>query len=310
MNPVVRAMLREALPGISFDVPFGALTTYRVGGRAAAMVEISDESACLVLDDVLASLRHDGWQLPLYVLGKGSNTLVADDGFDGVVVRLGRGLEGLEVFGTDVVVAAGAASPTVARRCAALGLGGLAWLVGVPGSIGGAVRMNAGGHGHALAETLVEAKVMRLGEGVGPSWRGRASLALGYRRSAIGPDTVVLAARLGLVEGDREEEERTIAEVVRWRRAHQPGGQNAGSVFVNPPDVAAAQLIDACGLKGLRVGTAEVSPKHANFIQADPGGRAADVRAVMERVREEVQARTGHLLDTEVRMVGFEEVDP
>jgi UDP-N-acetylmuramate dehydrogenase len=308
MNAVVLRALEKALPQVVRDAPFGELTTYRVGGRAAAMVTLVRESEVRTLDEVLASLREVGSPVAVYVLGKGSNTLVADRGFDGVVVRLGRGLEDLEVTGTRVEVGGAASGPVVARRMAARGLAGLAWLVGVPGSIGGAVRMNAGGHGHELAESLEEALVWRLGVGTGPAWRGRDALALGYRRSAIGPDDVVLRARVQLVEGDREEEERVIAEIVRWRRAHQPGGQNAGSVFANPNGVAAAALIEGCGLKGLRIGTAEVSPKHANFIQADPGGRADDVRALMERVREEVHAQTGYVLATEVRLVGFEEV--
>jgi UDP-N-acetylmuramate dehydrogenase len=308
MNAAIARALEQALPGVLRDAPFGALTTYRVGGRAAVMVTLEEEPDARALDEVIASLREEGWPVAVYVLGKGSNTLVADRGFDGVVVRLGRGLEGLAVMGTRVEAGGAAASPVVARRTAARGLAGLGWLVGVPGSIGGAVRMNAGGHGHELAESLEQALVYELGAGTGPTWRDRDTLALGYRRSAIGPDAVVLRARLRLSEGDREAEERAIGEIVRWRRAHQPGGQNAGSVFANPPDIAAAALIDACGLKGLRVGTAEVSPKHANFIQADPGGRASDVRALMERVREEVHTRTGHLLATEVRLVGFEEV--
>jgi len=308
MNAAVRRALAEALPEVTFDAPFGAMTTYRVGGRAAAMTTLTKDAEVRILDEVLAALAGQGMPVEVYVLGKGSNTLVADGGFDGLVVRLGQGFEGIEVLDTQVVAGGGASSPVVARRSAAHGLSGLGWLVGVPGTIGGAVRMNAGGHGHAIAESLVEALIYPLGAGSGPCWCEREELGLGYRRSSIGSDAVVLRVRLQLREGDRAEEERVISEVVRWRRAHQPGGQNAGSVFTNPPEVAAATLIDACGLKGLRVGSAEVSPKHANFIQADPGGRANDVRALMERVREEVLAQTGYLLGTEVRLVGFEEV--
>lgn len=134
--------------------------------------------------------------------------------------------------------------------------------------------------------------------------RSREALEFGYRHSALLPTEVVLEAELELAGGDRAHEEAMIKEVVRWRRAHQPGGHNAGSVFVNPPEAPAAKLIDEAGLRGYRLGSAEVSPKHANFIQADPGS-ADDVRALMEFVRAEVARRVGVELRTEVRLVGF-----
>jgi UDP-N-acetylmuramate dehydrogenase len=130
-------------------------------------------------------------------------------------------------------------------------------------------------------------------------------LELGYRRSLVGPDQLVVWGRLSLRPGDRTEGEALVAEIVRWRREHQPGGQNAGSVFVNPPDDAAGRLVEEAGLKGRRRGSAQVSEKHANFIQADGGGSADDVRALIEEVRSAVAERCGRWLDTEVRLVGF-----
>ena len=280
------------------DAPLGALTTYRVGGVAA--VRFDAES----VDDLRTlAAALDGLDLPAVVVGKGSNLLVADGGFPGVAVVLGEGLAGIEIQGT-VVRAGGAASlPVVARRTAAAGLTGFEWAVGVPGSIGGAVRMNAGGHGSDMAATLRSIHVVDLhgGEDVEVPV---AQLALGYRRSDIRSTQVVVAAELVLAEGDRQEAERTISEIVRWRRANQPGGQNAGSVFTNPPGDSAGRLIDASGCKGLRIGSASVSEKHANFIQADDGGSADDVLALMAEVQRRVADRFGIDLHPETCIVG------
>jgi UDP-N-acetylmuramate dehydrogenase len=192
----------------------------------------------------------------------------------------------------------------VARRSAAAGLTGLEWAVGVPGSVGGAVRMNAGGHGSDIASCLLRASVVDLAT-ADASWRSPASLGFGYRTSSLGSTDVVTIAELRCRPGSREAAEAEIAEIVAWRRANQPGGQNAGSVFTNPPGDAAGRLIDDAGLKELRIGTAQVSAKHANFIQADEGGSADDVKRVIDEVRARVLARHGIELRTEVRLIGF-----
>jgi UDP-N-acetylmuramate dehydrogenase len=169
--------------------------------------------------------------------------------------------------------------------------------------------MNAGGHGSDLAATLRRARIVDL-TGGGPAWRAGPDLAFGYRRSALRTTDVVVAAELGLESGDQEAAEALIGDIVRWRRANQPGGQNAGSVFTNPPGDSAGRLVDAAGLKGLRYRSAQVSPKHANFIQADEGGSAEDVRALMEAVRARVRAATGVELQTEIRLIGFPDTYP
>jgi UDP-N-acetylmuramate dehydrogenase len=192
----------------------------------------------------------------------------------------------------------------VARRSVAAGLTGFEWAVGVPGSIGGAVRMNAGGHGSDMAAVLSRVRVVDLRTGE-DGWVPAADLHLGYRTSSIAPHHLVLAARLALAPGDVDRGTAELAEIVAWRRAHQPGGPNAGSVFANPPGDSAGRLIDAAGGKGRRRGTAAVSTKHANFIQADEGGRADDVRALMQEVQALVQATAGVELQPETRLVGF-----
>ena len=166
--------------------------------------------------------------------------------------------------------------------------------------------MNAGGHGAQTSDLLVDCRVVSLQAGAEHLVAPKA-LDLSYRHSSIGPYDVVTEASYRLEPGDAALATARIDEVVRWRREHQPGGQNAGSVFTNPPDDAAGRLIEEAGLKGLRIGSAVVSDKHANFIQADPGGSADDVKRLIDEVRALVAGRLGVELRTELRLVGFEE---
>ena len=283
------------------DVPIGPMTTYRVGGRASLFARVYSEDD---IADLISVVQEQG--LDVLVVGKGSNLLVADDGFDGLAVTLGDAREEITVDGTTVTVGAAAALPVVARRTAAAGLTGFEWAVGVPGSIGGAVRMNAGGHGSDMAATLARVRVADLASG-DDGWMAASALALGYRSSSITRAQLVLTAELALATGSRERSEAEITEIVRWRRENQPGGQNAGSVFTNPTGDSAGRLIEAAGCKGLRVGTAVVSDKHANFFIADPDGRANDVHALMTVVRDRVHRALGVWLEPETRLVGFAE---
>ncbi len=271
------------------------------GGAAALLVSIDDETD---VEAVCQAVSTSG--VDVLVVGKGSNLLVADAGFAGVAVTLGEALAHVVVDGTTVRAGAAAALPVVARRTVAAGLTGFEWAVGVPGSVGGAVRMNAGGHGADLAACLARVRVVDLRSGK-DDVVAADSLQLGYRRSVVAPHHLVLWAELSLARGDRTEGERTVAEIVRWRRENQPGGQNAGSVFTNPPGDSAGRLIDLAGCRGLRFGSAEVSPKHANFIQADDGGSADDVLTLMRMVQERVREVHQVELQPETRLVGFGE---
>ena len=294
------------------DVPIGPLTTYRVGGTARWFLTVHR------VEDLLdVARRLDG--RAVLVVGKGSNLLVRDAGFDGLVVLLGEAFAGIDVQpgpgpraggpdgapdGTTVRAGGAAFLPVVARRTVAAGLTGFEWAVGVPGSIGGAVRMNAGGHGSEIAESLVGVRVVDLRTGEDGSVPA-SDLDLAYRRSNVRDDQVVVHADLRLRPGDVAAGEAELSEIVRWRREHQPGGQNAGSVFTNPEGDSAGRLIDAAGCRGLRVGSAEVSTKHANFIQADAGGSADDVFELMVAVARRVRDVHGVVLHPETRMVGF-----
>ena len=300
---------------VATDVPLGPLCTYRVGGPARWFVEVAGIDELLRVAHVVA-----GTELPVLVVGRGSNLLVADSGFDGLVLQLGEAFAAIDFVVADpsgshphgdlaVVRVGGAASlPVVARRTVEMGLTGFEWAVGVPGSLGGAIRMNAGGHGSDMAASVMEVRIVDLatGEDVVVS---AEDLQFGYRRSSVGASAVVVSAELKLAEGIRESGQETLSEIVRWRREHQPGGQNAGSVFTNPPDDSAGRLIDTAGCRGMRVGTAEVSTKHANFIQADPGGSANDVFDLMVQVARRVNAAHGVALHPETRLIGFPEFD-
>jgi UDP-N-acetylmuramate dehydrogenase len=297
------AVARALGPRAVRRAPLGARTTYRVGGPAAVLVEINGE------DDLAAvhgALEAAASAVPVLVLGNGSNMLVADAGFDGLVVVAGSGLAGIAVHGTTVRAGAGALLPLVARRSAAAGLVGLEWAVGVPGSVGGALKMNAGGHGSDTAAVLVRQRVVDLASGIAVD-DGPQRLDLSYRHSSLRPGEMVLWAEFALAPGSRQEAEAALSEIVRWRRAHQPGGSNAGSVFTNPPGDAAGRVVEAAGLKGFRLGTARVSEKHANFIQADDDGSADDVRRLIEHVRRVVLEEAGVTLVPEVCLVGFDD---
>ena len=292
--------LLDDLALVGRDVPIGPLTTYKLGGPAAYYAEVTSFEN---LEAVLDAWRGSG--LPLLVLGRGSNLVVADDGLDALVVRLGG--EFNEVTHEPSAVLAGAAVrlPQLARSAVAAGRLGLEFYVGIPGSVGGAVRQNAGGHGRETREVLIEARVLDAREGtveVVPA----VDLDLSYRHSAIAAHQVVLDARFSFEPGDPAEGEALIREITRWRREHQPGGtHNAGSVFKNPPGDSAGRIIDQLGLKGFTVGDIAVSELHANFFVAGKAATAADLYRLVTEVQRMVAARTGIELEAEIQFEGF-----
>lgn len=288
------------------DADFAGRTTYRVGGRARVLVETSDPVSLCGIGEVV------GDDVPLVVIGNGSNVLVADAGFDGVVIVATPGQSEDVVFDAhdsaqcDVTVAGSLRLPVLARQCVAAGWCGLEWAVGVPGSVGGAVKMNAGGHGSDMSSSLVRVDIANLRTGARRVVQ-RDDIGLRFRGSALNDDHVVLFATLKVHAPAGHDCAGELASIVSWRRENQPGGHNAGSVFVNPGvgERSAGALIDACGLRGRRIGSAEVSSKHANFIQADAGGSADDVVALMVLVQDEVRRVHGVAMRSEIRLLGF-----
>ena len=300
------------------DVSLAQFTTYRVGGNAALHVHVESIDDLGAISAVLAQV-----DLPLLVIGRGSNMLIADTGFQGLAITFGSFLEYIDLpdrsdgggdqdgdlavepialFGGSVPL------PVAARQSVHRGLTGFEWGVGVPGTIGGAVRMNAGGHGSDMASSLVSARIFHLLRGV-EAHVDAVDLGLRFRGSAIADHHVVLSATLNLSWAtDTQAAENQLSEIVKWRRENQPGGQNAGSVFVNPVpgQVSAGALIDQIGMRGFRMGTAHVSEKHANFIQSEEGGLASDVVQVMAEIRRRVKESTGYDLRSEIRLAGFD----
>ena len=294
------------------NVDLSQFTTYKVGGTAALHMMVSSIDDLYLVSAVLAEV-----ELPILVIGRGSNLLISDSGFKGLALTI-SGLadyvdlpnrdeepevEPIALFGGSVAL------PVAARQSVARGLTGFEWGVGVPGSVGGAVRMNAGGHGSDMASSLTSVRMFHLRKGL-EAHVNAVDLGLRFRGSALDDHHVVLSATVDLEwSKSPEASEAELQEVVRWRRENQPGGQNAGSVFVNPEPgkVSAGAVIDELGMRGLRVGSAQVSEKHANFIQADVGGSAQDVVALMAEVRRRVRDERGYVLRSEIRLVGFED---
>jgi UDP-N-acetylmuramate dehydrogenase len=293
---ILRASVGERL---RMDFPLAPLTTFRLGGPAALYLEPESETDLAAAGRAIAAA-----QIPVLILGKGSNVLVADAGFPGLVLRLGRAFRWSARDGN--VLTAGASMPLPALAGIALrhGLRGLEFGVAIPATTGGAVWMNAGAHGHELAEVVETVELFRLREGASVVLPA-AHAGFAYRRSSMGDDAVVVGVRVRLTPGSTDEIRAAMDAAREWRRATQPLAEpNCGSVFTNPDGDHAARLIEAAGGKGHRVGGAWVSPKHANFIVAEPGAHAADVVRLIEEVRAMVADASGVRLETEVRMVG------
>ena len=281
-------------------VMLGSLTTYKLGGPARYFVEVETVDDLAELATVWARDPQE-----ILVVGRGSNLVISDAGWPGLAIRFGAEFARMDL-GADGRLRAGSATPLprLAREMAKLGRGGLEFFVGIPGSVGGAVRMNAGGHGSETADVLIEAEIFDMENGR-REVRSNADLHFGYRSSRLGPAELVVTGVFETVAIEAEEGNRKLRDITRWRRSHQPGGTlNAGSVFRNPPDVAAGRLIDELGLKGHRVGGAAVSHKHANFFEADPEATAQDVYDLVREVRAIVADKTGIELIPEVQFAG------
>ena len=305
MTDPVHAELAAVCRGrVLAQAPLSALTTLRVGGAARVLVTAEGDGD---LEAVSAVCRDHA--LPWAVVGRGSNLLVADAGWPGVAVVLGRGYRGLDMAAGTVVAGAAEPLPSLAVRVADAGYGGFAWACAVPGTLGGAVRMNAGAHGGDMASHLTEVEVFRLSSATREQWPV-AALGLSYRHSELPDDAVVVRASMALAPAEPAQVRAEIASIRAWRRAHQPLNEpNCGSVFTNPPGESAGRLIDTAGCKGRTVGGARVSERHANFIVTRPGATATDVATLIACVVAEVERTHGIRLRPEVRRLGAVEVD-
>ena len=287
---------------VSENVPLGPMTTYKAGGNARWFAEVGSQSQ---LESLVGSgLPKD---LDVLVVGRGSNMVVADGGYDGLAIKLADEFTAVTIEQGRVTAGSATPLPRLARQVVDSGQTGLEFFVGVPGSVGGAVRQNAGCFGAETSDVLIEGLFMDLRTGR-VSTRVPADLDLGYRTSNVAPSDLVMAATFTIQKGDVEAARTRMKEITRWRKEYQPGGTlNAGSVFKNPEGGAAGEIIDRLGLKGTAVGGVSVSTKHANFFVATQDATASQVAELVDVVKAAVLEATGTKLETEIQFVGFED---
>lgn len=275
-------------------------TSFRIGGPATLFVTPESEEALL---QVLRILREE--DVPHFILGNGSNLLVADEGYDGVVVQIGKKLSGITVEGTRVRAMAGALLSQIAARAAEASLNGFVFASGIPGTFGGACIMNAGAYGGEIKDVIEEATV--LGQDGTVRTVKNGEMQLGYRSSGFAKrGEIVLSGVLSLKEGDREEIRSETERLASARREKQPLNlPSAGSTFKRPEGYFAGKLISDAGLKGYRIGGAQVSEKHAGFVVNTGEATAEDVRSLIRYVRERVYSEFGVMLEPEVKFLGL-----
>ena len=301
MAQPIASRLIDRLPKLAgrvqADAPLGAATWFRVGGTAEVLARPSSPA------DLVTLLRGLPLDAPLTIIGAASNLIVRDGGVHGVVVRLARGFGDVAVQSDGVVAGAAALDATVAEHAAAAGMTGLEFLSGIPGSIGGAVAMNAGAYGGDMAGCLDWAEIATPG---GILRLNAAALAFAYRHAALPPGAVVVRARMRAQPGDAATIAASMAEIRANREATQPvRARTGGSTFRNPPDMKAWELIDTAGCRGLTRGGAQVSEKHCNFLLNTGQATAADLEGLGEEVRRRVHAMSGITLEWEIRRIGI-----
>ena len=285
----------------TFDVDLSRTVWFRAGGRADVVFRPAD------IDDLAHFLATRPTDVPVTVVGLGSNLLVRDGGVEGVVVRLRQGFRDVLVRWEGeralVDVGAGALDMNVARYCRDQGVDGLAFLSGIPGTIGGALRMNAGAYGYEMADVLVEARVL---DGSGALHvLAPDAMGLSYRHSAVPDDWIFVSAVLAGRRGKPADIARHMEEINAQREATQPiRARTGGSTFTNPARHAAWELIDEAGCRGLVRGGAQISEQHCNFIVNVGGAKASDIEGLGEEVRRRVEEKTGLSLQWEIRRIG------
>jgi UDP-N-acetylmuramate dehydrogenase len=290
--------LHQLFPSAKFDESLKRYTAWKIGGPADALLEPGTTAELI---EALKKAREHG--IPVTVLGGGTNVLVRDGGIRGLTIRLAKSLRRVEIEGERVVADAGVLYPVLANTTAARGLAGLEFATGIPGTVGGAVYMNAGAYGSETIEVLDWADVFRDHEVVRME---NEDLDLSYRHSILHdhPEWVVLRAGYTLVPGDPGELKARIKEFRTQRMNGSPNRPSCGSTFKRPPGDFPGRVIEAAGLKGTRVGQIEVSPVHANYFVNVGGGTAEEALELMALVRERVRERLGVELEPEVRVLG------
>lgn len=299
---VIATSLGDVRGRVSVNQPLGARSWFRVGGPAECLFQPADT------DDLVAAMQRLSPEIPVTTLGACSNVIIRDGGIPGLVIRLGGAFAGIEVDGNGLIVGGAALDATVAETSASKGLGGLEFLAGIPGSIGGAVRMNAGAYGSDMAAVLDWAEIV-FRDGTLLHLEASA-LRFGYRRSALPDGAVVVRARLRGEPTEQSIVSGRIAEIRAAREGSQPvRARTGGSTFRNPsPDISdkkAWQLVDRAGCRGLTIGGAQISEKHCNFMLNTGDATAADLEALGEEVRKRVLEKSGVNLQWEIKRIGL-----
>jgi UDP-N-acetylmuramate dehydrogenase len=302
-NDSWRGELKERVSGeVRFDEPADRHTSIGVGGRIDALVIPKDVSE---MTETITFLRTR--RIPFLPVGNWTNLIVRGGGYRGVLISL-KGLQRLEISGSEdgdvrVETEAGVSLSELVTLCVQEGLTGMEFCAGIPGSVGGAVRMNAGAYGSEIKDVVLSVRLLDPAEGIRTVLRD--SLIFAYRHLDMSAETIIIGATFGLKPGNKEKIAGRIAEILSLRKEKHPlEFRNAGSIFKNPQAIPAGKLIEAAGLKGLRIGDAEVSAKHGNFIVNRGRASATEVIGLIDLVKKRVFEATGHFLETEVRIIG------
>ena len=286
---------------LRFNEPMKKHVFFGIGGAAAAYFEVG-----AVHELAAVAKLKERWDIPVVTIGRGSNLLVSDNGFKGIALRLVKDFDRLEFDGDRVWAGAGVSLPRLSKVSARRGLGGVEFALGIPGSVGGALIMNAGAWGSSFGDVVERVQVMADDGRVVELNHDEAKFA--YRRSGLGRYFSVTGALLRLTPGDAEIITGRMNELYNKKISTQPfAEENAGCIFKNPPDDSAGRLIDVCGLKGRRIGGAEVSKIHGNFILNIDNATAEDVLKLVQHIQEQVKQLTDVELRIEVKMLGFED---
>jgi UDP-N-acetylmuramate dehydrogenase len=294
--PELKKNLPQLRGRLIANQPLGEFTWFRVGGPAQAFFMPEDEN------DLAYVLRNLPSDIPVTVIGAGSNIIIRDGGVEGLVIRLGRGFNEVKVDGDRVTAGAAMLDAMVAREAQKAGIAGLAFLSGIPGTIGGALRMNGGAYGGETKDILTEARgVDRQGNILTLS---NTEMGFSYRHCSVPDDVIFVSATLQGRKGDAAEIAAAMAEIKQKREGSQPRNRTGGSTFKNPPGHSAWKLVDAAGCRGLRVGQAQVSELHSNFLISLDGATAHDIETLGETVRERVKAHSGIALEWEIKRIG------
>ena len=294
--PELKARLPELRGRLLANQPLGEFTWFRVGGPAQAFFMPEDDN------DLAYGLRNLPADMPVTVMGAGSNLIVRDGGVPGVTIRLGRGFNAVTIEGDRVTAGSAMLDVMVARAAQKASLAGLAFFSGIPGTVGGALRMNAGAYGAETKDVLIEARgVDRAGN---LRTFNNAEMGFSYRHCGVPEDVIFTSATLQGSKGDADEIAAAMAEIKRKREESQPRNRTGGSTFKNPKGLSAWKLVDEAGCRGLKVGQAQVSALHSNFLISLDGATAADIETLGETVRARVKAHCGIELEWEIKRIG------